>query len=414
MTNDMDEYQKTGTAENDMPGAVPSGRFRLVRRFMFEIVIISVSVLAGVSLANWRGVPDRFANATSMLAQVTDVVGEAIADAVTPAAQEGKTVEIPLVPPKQQTPTSAQTNPVIQPEVSPQEVSASQPSVAEPMATSTQDDAPVAAPTESAQSTSANDAPPPLPPGSTYRLTVQLSGAGSGIVQSTDMKIVCGSDCVEDYPKNASLVLKAYSESGASFAGWSMPCSGAGSCGIVLTGDTTITAFFNSVPVQVIGTEDDPNDDRASGGTGDVLISEIKAGSESNTEDEFIELYNPTASPIALTGWSIKKKTSSGSESVFVTPSRLSGKVIPAGGYFLIVHEGLYQGGTPADATWPTSYNIAYSQNSIVLYDGIGASKETVSWNAIPVGQGYARTSWDAATFVTGAPTPRNSSFSSF
>ena len=246
--------------------------------------------------------------------------------------------------------------------------------------------------------------------GTGYRLTVQRSGAGSGIVQSTDGKIICGADCTEDYAPNTAVTLKAYTESGTSFGGWSMPCSGAGSCGLMMTGAFTVVATFNSVPVTIVGTDDDGSENTGTGGTGTVRVSEIMAGSDGNSDNEFVELYNPTDNPIALTGWKINKKSSTGNESLFVASSRFEGKVIPARKYFLIVHEGLYQGVTPADMSWPTSYNIAYSQNSVVLYDGTGAPVETVSWTDIPVGQSYARTSWDGSTFVVGTPTPQNSS----
>src|SRR3989344_449666 len=168
-----------------------------------------------------------------------------------------------------------------------------------------------------------------------HRLTVQRSGAGSGIVQSTDGKIVCGSDCAEDYAPNTAVMLKAYSESGSSFAGWSGPCTGTGSCGLVMTGPFTVTAAFNSVPVTTVGTEDDGSEDAGTGGSGTVLISEIMAGSDGNSDNEFIELYNPTDSPIPFSGWTLKKKSSTGNESVLVASSRFEGKVLPANKHFL-------------------------------------------------------------------------------
>src|SRR3989338_6304386 len=51
------------------------------------------------------------------------------------------------------------------------------------------------------------------------------------------------------------------------------------------------------------------------------------------TEDDWVELYNPTGLAIDLTGWSIQKTAGSGSSLV---KAALNGS-IPANGYFLIV-----------------------------------------------------------------------------
>jgi beta-lactamase superfamily II metal-dependent hydrolase len=60
-----------------------------------------------------------------------------------------------------------------------------------------------------------------------------------------------------------------------------------------------------------------------------VVINEIAwSGSASNTNDEWIELYNPTSSTVSLTGWKI---VSDGGTRIY----NLSGS-IPAGGYFLV------------------------------------------------------------------------------
>jgi len=57
------------------------------------------------------------------------------------------------------------------------------------------------------------------------------------------------------------------------------------------------------------------------------------------TEDDWVELYNPTASSISLVGWSIQKASSNGAtSSPFKEP--LSGS-IPAHGYYLIVRNNV-------------------------------------------------------------------------
>ena len=133
------------------------------------------------------------------------------------------------------------------------------------------------------------------------------------------------------------------------------------------------------------------------------------AGSDGNANNEFIELYNPGESAVSLTGWSIQKKSSGGGESALVSKSRFEGKEIKPHGYFLIAHEGSYIGSVVPDLTWPVSYNIAYTNNAIALYNGSGAKIEEVHWDEIPAGESFVRSSWSDATFSLQPPTPQNS-----
>src|SRR3989339_1944308 len=68
-----------------------------------------------------------------------------------------------------------------------------------------------------------------------------------------------------------------------------------------------------------------------------IIINEIQiAGANSN--DEFIELYNPTGASVTLDGYKLSKKTKSGTESTLLsstTSIKFLG-AIPAHGYILI------------------------------------------------------------------------------
>ena len=135
------------------------------------------------------------------------------------------------------------------------------------------------------------------------------------------------------------------------------------------------------------------------------------AGSESNANNEFVELYNPTASVVDLTGWSIKRKSSSGSENSLLVATRLQGKTAQPGKHFLATNETGYSGSVAPDVSWATSNTLAYTNNSVILYDAQGAKVEEVSWTEIPKGQSYARVSWDSSQFsVQATPTPQNTS----
>ena len=68
-----------------------------------------------------------------------------------------------------------------------------------------------------------------------------------------------------------------------------------------------------------------------------VLINEIQIFP---IEQRFIELYNPNSSDIDLTGWYLQRKTKTAdSWSSFVSSTNFEGKIILAGGHFLISRE---------------------------------------------------------------------------
>lgn len=139
-----------------------------------------------------------------------------------------------------------------------------------------------------------------------------------------------------------------------------------------------------------------------------VEFSEIQVGTDAGGSDEFIELYNLGSAMADLTGWAIKKKSSTGAESSLMAASRLEGKQIPAGKKFLLVNESGYTGNVAADATWASSNTIAYTNNGLVLYNAEGVIMEEVSWTEIPKNKSYKKIggSWQ----VKEVPEPQNSS----
>lgn len=121
-----------------------------------------------------------------------------------------------------------------------------------------------------------------------------------------------------------------------------------------------------------------------------ILISEIQAGTDKSADDEFVELWNPSAEAIDLSGWSLKKKTASGNEYNLVSPSSFTG-IIKSRGFFLIAHKD-YEATVPADLTYSNNSNpLSYDNNSALLYDGSGAVVDEVSWTEIPKNQSLER-----------------------
>jgi len=151
-------------------------------------------------------------------------------------------------------------------------------------------------------------------------------------------------------------------------------------------------------------------------------------------KNDFVELYNPTASAIGITGYSIQYASATGS-SWQVT--NLSGTIQP--GHYYLVQEAFGAGGTTAlptpDATGSinmsaTAGKVALVQNTtaltgacptgtaIVDFLGFGASANcskgtgpapAPSNTTADLRTGY--TNSNAADFTTGTPNPRNSSY---
>jgi DNA/RNA endonuclease YhcR with UshA esterase domain len=145
---------------------------------------------------------------------------------------------------------------------------------------------------------------------------------------------------------------------------------------------------------------------------GDIIINEIMAGKGGVADWEFIELYNPTSNDVNLNDWAVKKKSSTGSEEPLVTASRLQGKIIVAGGYFLLANQGGYGGDAIVDVSWPKSYTLAYKSNAIVLYNNTGVIINEVSWVEIIEGYSWERksdNSWQNSASAGGTPKAVNS-----
>ncbi len=169
---------------------------------------------------------------------------------------------------------------------------------------------------------------------------------------------------------------------------------------VIKATELSITATLQSSPSQITL----PNI------TNHLLVSEIMAGSDGNNNNAFIEFYNPTSVAIDLSGWTVKKKSSTGTESSLIVSSRFKGKIVQPGTYFLAANDKNYKGGVVPDITWPGSYALAYANNAILLYDNLGRKVEEISWTSIPKSQSYQRNSWLENMFhLQSLPNPQNS-----
>lgn len=134
-----------------------------------------------------------------------------------------------------------------------------------------------------------------------------------------------------------------------------------------------------------------------------ILISEVSLGGET-ARDEFVELYNPNAHAVDLSGWSLKKKSKDvGSEyanlssDLGVVRDAFSGKrvegsaalLIPARGYLLIVprtvcgesgEEKCYLGTMEPDGYYSVKDNSLAADNSLALFDAMKNEVDQVGW----------------------------------
>lgn len=116
-----------------------------------------------------------------------------------------------------------------------------------------------------------------------------------------------------------------------------------------------------------------------------ILVNEIQFHGQTN-RDEFIELFNPNPDDISLDGWSLRKKTSGGSESALVSGASFNG-TIASHGYFLIAtaqteEDGTskYQGETPPDLYYSGQNYYFAPDNTILLYGPDGSIVDLVGY----------------------------------
>jgi hypothetical protein len=82
-------------------------------------------------------------------------------------------------------------------------------------------------------------------------ISLRLTTSGDGIVRGTGSD--CRGTCVLQEVSGAQLQLQAIPDQGASFTGWSGPCTGSSTaCPVTVDGDTAVTAAFSRPgPIQV-------------------------------------------------------------------------------------------------------------------------------------------------------------------
>lgn len=111
--------------------------------------------------------------------------------------------------------------------------------------------------------------------------------------------------------------------------------------------------------------------------TNHLVISEVQINGATTTQD-FVELYNPTNSNVDLTGWKLRKKTSTGSESSLVLIG--TEKSIVSHGFFLWSNSSNgYNSTIGADVS---NTNTLAGDNSIALLEPDDTIVDQLGWGS--------------------------------
>lgn len=113
-----------------------------------------------------------------------------------------------------------------------------------------------------------------------------------------------------------------------------------------------------------------------------VVISEFRTNGPNGNNDEFIEIFNPTQADVDISGWKIRRSSTTGStlSDVFVFPAST---ILQKGQYLLIVNNntGGYSGSVPGDFLYTSSIadggGIAITLPDNTVVDQAGMSNTT-------------------------------------
>lgn len=117
-------------------------------------------------------------------------------------------------------------------------------------------------------------------------------------------------------------------------------------------------------------------------GTAHVVISELETGTTASASQEFVELYNPTAMPVSLSGWTVEYKSATATDTAanWAKRASLSG-TIAASGFYLVAPKSYLPN---ADADW--SATLAGSAGTVRIKDGAGSVVDKLGYGVTVIG----------------------------
>ena len=266
-----------------------------------------------------------------------------------------------------------------------------------------------------------------------YPVTISLSGDGRGFVSSTPFGITCDGTgtCLWNFRTGQTVTLRAVHDAVSTFGGWSGGCTGTtATCLIAVHGPVSATAVFHlkqagvaaapnmasapppvSPPVKAptataTGDSDDaavfvppelsaiattPAQTAPSPSAGHVLIGIVQTAGDASMND-FVAIVNPTHTSVDMSGWKLRKRSSSGTE--YSLKTFPADSTIVSGGKFIWANSA--DGFADIVNADVASTQILAGDNSVALIDATGAIVDAVAW-----GNGNGQ-------FVEGSPYPEN------
>lgn len=127
----------------------------------------------------------------------------------------------------------------------------------------------------------------------------------------------------------------------------------------------------------------------------------MAGGGYGRSDEEFIELYNPTENVIDLTGWSLKRLSSFTSTSTQNLVSGFSTSTIAAKGFFLIASPEDSSTSTIPDLRYNRSYHLANEEDVAILVNNLGEEVDRLAYQSIEGGKSLERKAWQNNSCVS-------------
>lgn len=246
-------------------------------------------------------------------------------------------------------------------------------------------------------------------PASTFNLTVNKNGTGSGTITSNPAGINCGATCSAAFSAGTAVALSAVAASGSTFAGWSGGgCSGTGFCTLTMNAAQNVTATFNTA--QSFGTLNLQVSGLPSGNSATLTITgpngfnqqrTILTGTGQSLSDVVTGTYTVTAPSVVVNGTTYNPNPAS--QNITVTTGSATASVnytqAPTASFALTVNKAGTGGGTvsssPAGINCGATCSASFSSGaSVVLSPVVDTGSSFAGWSGACTVQVPARLRW--------------------
>ncbi len=190
-------------------------------------------------------------------------------------------------------------------------------------------------------------------------------------------------------PIGGVTVTFASNNTGAATVDTTTPTSGTGSATGTVTGHATGSAEIRASATNgTTNVTSDPAALTVEPAAGQILISEFRTRGPGGASDEFVEIYNPTAASLLISGLKIRVSTSGGSLSDRATIPAAT--TLGPGCHYLVANSTAYSGAATPNQTYTTTtaddagFAITRSDGTTII-DAAGMSAGTVYKEGLPL-----------------------------